>query len=253
MPVFLAPEDEVIQEEVDLLSSTGGRKPETLQKRLLIVRILENYLEQTECKYRTLAELVEDKVELENILCTFFCAYRVGNDVRLPKKNTVMNCRSHLKCEISKLSESKVDIQNKDAFPKFHVSTHEIIVFIHFLILVPHKEITWPIKTLLGPTSIWKLSFFDNLEIFRFLGLFRWSTCKIERRRLRKYQAPRWDWWRFKTWDRRLARPFSENHGSKKGNKKLPRSGQSAPQTVGKPVSLLAPMGGTVYSDAAHR
>ena len=141
MPVFLAPEDEVIQEEVDLLSSTGGRKPETLQKRLLIVRILENYLEQTECKYRTLAQLVEDKVELENILCTFFCAYRVGNDVRLPKKNTVMNCRSHLKCEISKLSESKVDIQNKDAFPKFHVSTHEIIVFIHFFNLVAHKEI----------------------------------------------------------------------------------------------------------------
>ena len=144
MPVFLAPEDEHIQEEVDLLSSTGGRKPETLQKRVLMVRILENYLEQTECKYQTLVELVKDKVELESILCTFFCAYRVGNDVRLPKKNTLMNCRSHLKCEISKLTESRMDIQNKDVFPKFHVSIVETIIFIHFInLLVPHQFVNY--------------------------------------------------------------------------------------------------------------
>jgi hypothetical protein len=118
MPFFDAPDDE----EIESMASTGGRQPETLKKRRIIVGLIERYLKEFNCKHKTLAELVTDKVELENCLCQFFHSYRVGKENTLPKKNTLLSCRSHIKCEIMKLTEAKIDIQQKEIFPKFHVS-----------------------------------------------------------------------------------------------------------------------------------
>ena len=118
MPFFDAPDDE----EIESMASTGGKQPETFKKRKIIVGLIERYLKEFNCKYKTLADLVTDKVELENCLCQFFHSYRVGKENTLPKKNTLLSCRSHIKCEVMKLTEAKVDIQQKEIFPKFHVS-----------------------------------------------------------------------------------------------------------------------------------
>ena len=118
MPVFVAFEDE----ELANLESTGGKKSETIRKRALFINTVERYMNESNAKYSSLVELVKDKEYLEDFLCRFFTAYRVGKDATLPMMNTLLNCRSHLKCEISRLTESQLDIQNKDVFSKFHVS-----------------------------------------------------------------------------------------------------------------------------------
>ena len=128
MPIFDHSFDD---EKLEDLESSGGRKPETLRKRARFVAIFERYLQESQCRIQTLAELVQDKEFLEHVLCLFFGAYRVGVDAHLPMKNTVMNCRSHLKCEISRLTESRLDIQNPEMFHKFHVSKN---IKFHFFV-----------------------------------------------------------------------------------------------------------------------
>ena len=114
-------------EEIEDFCANEGRCPETRKKRAEAIKTFERFLVESDFEFKTLIQLVNKAVNdeigpIQDALCQFFNAYRVGDDQSLPMKNTSLAFKSHLKCEISKMTGAKLNINQQDQFPKFYVS-----------------------------------------------------------------------------------------------------------------------------------
>jgi hypothetical protein len=120
MPTFV----EVDNDKLDQLIQNGGLAKGTLRRRELCV---DSFREFVTASDETLEGLIEraDLKKLDRFVANFFMTFRVKNkdsgEIDLPKKNTIDGQKSHLKCEVLKLSKGRMDMYNNNQFPLFTV------------------------------------------------------------------------------------------------------------------------------------
>jgi hypothetical protein len=119
MPTFV----EVNPDKLDQLIQNGGLAKDTLRRRELCVVSFREFVTASD---ETLEGLIEraDLEKLDRLVANYFMTFRVKNKdgvIDLPKKNTIDGHKSHLKCEVLKLSKGILDMYNNNQFPLFTV------------------------------------------------------------------------------------------------------------------------------------
>ena len=120
-PSFIQVNESKIQE----YEENGGLSKTTKQRRKNNVDVYNNF--QTTIRKRpTLEEVIRQKdfKGLEHDIQCFFQSYRVQEDGQelLPKGNTAVAYKSHIKQTIKELTHDEQDITNKGQYPSFNVS-----------------------------------------------------------------------------------------------------------------------------------
>ena len=105
---------------VDDIVAKGGKTKKTLDKERQVCKILTEFVQDK--RKITLEKLMEDKTDLESLLCEFFHCFRVrkGQKEEFPKRNTSEVYKSFIKMIILQKSDGKIDITDSVAFNKFN-------------------------------------------------------------------------------------------------------------------------------------
>ena len=106
---------------VDDIVAKGGKSTKTLAKEKQVLKILTDFVQDK--REITLEKLMEDKTDLESLLCEFFHCFRVTKGQgkqEFPKRNTAEVYKSFIKVIILQKSDGKIDISDQNSFNKFN-------------------------------------------------------------------------------------------------------------------------------------
>ena len=103
---------------IDSLIEKGGREKKTIARENSILKSFENFVKNELKLAIEMADLWNNKEELENIIIKFFVCLRVKK-YEYPKRKTVESYKSFLKQLAMKNSREKFDISNTTEFARF--------------------------------------------------------------------------------------------------------------------------------------
>lgn len=104
------------EDEVSEFIETGGVSKSTLKQKSRCESHFNEFLSQNGL---SLAEALEKKEALEDLLIKYISTFRVKREMELPSRNTIEQCKSFLKTLILAKSSGSLDISKASLFPKF--------------------------------------------------------------------------------------------------------------------------------------